>query len=236
MSDTTQQKQSISLAEHVCQEVRSRIDSGIYPANTRLPGELELAAAFNVSRPVVRQALAQLRAEGMIVSRQGAGTFVTDVTAAVGLRFGPLSSVPDVQRCLEFRLMIESEAAAVAALARSDADLQEIARRKRLHEKACQTAGSATEEDFDFHLEIAKATRNRFLIVTLQALRQQIMFGINLISSLSAAEPAERLLRVKSEHDAILDALAKQDADAARHAMRVHLDAGLARLFDNGVR
>ena len=124
----------------------------------------------------------------------------------------------------------------MAATARSKADLLEIERRKRLHEKACHEHGSAIDQDFDLHLEIARATRNRFLIVTLQALREQIKFGINLISTLSPSEPSERLRRIESEHAAIVDALARRDPDAARQAMRAHLEAGIMRLFDSDER
>jgi len=221
-----------ALSDHVYAVLSEQIRCGLYPGGSKLPGEVECAAAFEVSRPVVRQALARLRSEGLVVSRQGAGTFVAESLASEALRYGPLTSVPDVQRCLEFRILIECEAAATAARQRTDAELQEITRRKRLYESASQASDAAKDDDFGFHLEIAKATGNRFLIITLQALKQQILFGIGLIKSLSPSDPETRLQRVKSEHDAIHEAIARQDPGAARDAMHSHLQAGLSRLFE----
>lgn len=232
MTDQLAERGGGALSDHVYAVLAERIKSGLYPEGSKLPGEVECAAAFEVSRPVVRQALARLRSDGLVVSRQGAGSFVTESLASEALRYGPLTSVPDVQRCLEFRILIECEAAATAARQRSDAELQEIARRKRLCDGASPGSDAAKEGDFCFHLEIAKSTGNRFVIITLQALKQQILFGIGLIGSLSPAAPEARLHRVKSEHDAILDAIARQDPDGARHAMRNHLQAGLSRLFE----
>ncbi|MCP4383936.1 MAG: FadR family transcriptional regulator [Hyphomicrobiales bacterium] len=223
---------SSPLFEQVHQQLLEKIRAGIYPAGGRLPGEWELAESFGVSRPVVRQALMQLRAEGTIRSKRGSGTFVSDTGVATGLDFGNLTSVPDVQKCLEFRSIIECEAAAIAATVRSSAELQEVGRRMRQYEKVAASNAPSTDEDFAFHMAITKSTGNRFLIITLQALKQQIIFGVGLIQSLAATSPEENAARVTSEHAAILSAIKSNDTEAARSAMRAHLDAGVSRLFE----
>ncbi|WP_417720759.1 FadR/GntR family transcriptional regulator [Salipiger sp.] len=225
------QNQDRPLFERIYDELLSQIDSGVYPANSRLPGELELAETYAVSRPVVRQALSRLRSEGRVFARRGAGTFVGDRAPEHALSYGPLHSIFDVQRCLEFRKVIECEAAAAAATLHDDRCVREILNAKKDLERGIAAGAPTKELDFAFHLEIAKATQNRFFFVTLEALSSQIDFGIGLIQQLSAATPEDRWARVRREHDAICTAIAEGDPDAARHAMSHHLTAGIERLF-----
>jgi len=105
------------LVQRVHHQLRARIASGEYAANTRLPGEHDLAALYGVSRPVVREALRRLRDDGLVVSRQGAGTFVRGTEAKRGraLAFAPVGTIADVQRCYEFRLEVEPPNAFYAA-------------------------------------------------------------------------------------------------------------------------
>jgi DNA-binding FadR family transcriptional regulator len=88
------------------------------------------------------------------------------------------------------------------------------------------------EPDFEFHLAIARATRNRFFVISLEALRAPVLFGINLTRSLSKEPVAQRLEQVLAEHRRIYEAIRAADADAADIAMARHVEAGTSRLFN----
>lgn len=103
---------SVRLVDRVFDQLRERIRSGNYAPDSRLPGEHELASIMGVSRPIVRDALGRLREEGMVYSRQGAGTFVSaQASPATHLAYSPVKTIADIQRCYEFRLTIEPAAA-----------------------------------------------------------------------------------------------------------------------------
>jgi DNA-binding FadR family transcriptional regulator len=135
-----------------------------------------------VSRPVVRQALARLKAENRLNSRKGSGHYVQEMTnTAVGYSFGTLRSVPDIRLFLEFRCFLESEIASLAAK-KGDVDaIAEVERRNQLLKVAIETGQPAIQEDIDFHFAIAQASGNRFFISTLSALGQQTQTSIRLI-------------------------------------------------------
>ena len=93
--------------------------NGDYPANQKLPSEKTLADEFGVSRPILRDALERLRDQGLIHSRQGAGSFVREIRS-VPLGFARVETIADIQRCYEFRICIETMSARLAATRRRD--------------------------------------------------------------------------------------------------------------------
>lgn len=224
------------MARRLCDEVydvlMQKIAAGEYSVGARLPSELNLAKAAGVSRPVVRRALARLRDGGLIRSRQGAGNFVVRHEARGALEFGPLRNIPDVHRCLQFRAALESACARHAAALQDSAGLDEIGRAMETMEQAVANGAASVEPDFEFHLAIARATRNRFFVISLEALRAPVLFGINLTRSLSREPVAQRLEQVLAEHRRIYEAIRAADADAADIAMARHVEAGTSRLFN----
>jgi GntR family transcriptional repressor for pyruvate dehydrogenase complex len=222
---------SQKLGDQVYEALAEQIADGRYPVGSRLPSELDLSKQFGVSRPVLRQALGRLRAEGLVTARQGAGNFVRRRNESRRLDFGPLQNIPDVQRCLEFRCGLESEAAQRAAIVHDDDAIRSIALAMDAMERAIAAGGSAVEADFEFHLAIARAARNRFFVTTLEALRPQVEFGINLSRSFSTRPMHERLKSILAEHRAIYEAIRDGDAQLAQRAVAQHLEAGIARLF-----
>src|SRR5215207_9296559 len=115
-----------SLSEAVFDRLQKAIKSGAYGVDERLPTEHALAAEFQVSRPVVRDALQRLRDQGLIYSRRGAGSFVRERGVREPLGFGQMESLSDLQHCYAFRLTIEPEAAAMAAERRTPEALDKI--------------------------------------------------------------------------------------------------------------
>src|ERR671916_1206506 len=114
------------LSAGIYEKLFERIVAGEFPVNARLPSETELARRFGASRPVVREALARLRDDGLIVSRQGSGSYVRRRPDQAVLQFVPVGSIADIQRCFEFRAGLEAAAAALAATRWEDGDLADI--------------------------------------------------------------------------------------------------------------
>ena len=222
-------KRSAGIYQHILEI----IIAGEFAVNDRLPSETELAVRFGASRPVVREALARLRDDGIIVSRQGSGSYVKRRPDIAVLRFVPVSSVNDIQRCFEFRHGVEGIAAALAAERWEHIDLAEIRAAFDALEVATGSHQLGVDADERFHLAIAKATRNPYHVSVQTSLQPHIVFGMTLTRNLSMLRTAERLREVQDEHRAILDAIAARDSDAARKAMHAHIDNARRRMFED---
>jgi DNA-binding FadR family transcriptional regulator len=204
-----------------------------FGVGARLPGEIALAERFGVSRPVIRQALVQLRTEGRVVSRKGSGNYVSDKPAPQPvIPFGAFHSIPDVRKFLEFRCSLEGEIAAEAARRCDRADVADVHRCLLRWEDAVASGRPAIEEDIAFHTAIAEASGNRFFALTLAAINDQSRFAIRLVRELSGRTLAARLDDVRREHRAIDAAIAAGAAEQAKAAMAAHLQNGIRRLFE----
>src|SRR5688500_3774647 len=156
-----------------------RIWSGELAENTRLPSEIDLSRRFGVSRPVVREALARLRDDGLIVSRQGSGSYVTRRPDGAVLRFVPVGSIADIQRCFEFRVGLEGAAAALAADRWQSDDLAEIRSAYEALETSISTGQLGVDADARFHQAIARATHNHYHVSVQLSLQTHITLGMN---------------------------------------------------------
>lgn len=224
------------LVQRVHQELRARIASGEYAANSRLPGEHDLSARFGVSRPVIREALRRLRDDGLIFSRQGSGTFVRDNGAEQGraLAYAPVGTIADVQRCYEFRLEVEPANAYYAAKRHNHAALVALERALQLLRDTTRAHGHREDADYAFHIAIAEAANNYFFLSSMQALRDHINVGMKL-HGLTLLGPAGGLRGVLNEHAAIFEAIRNRREADAREAMRRHIQGSYDRLFEGRV-
>ncbi len=229
------QSRDWSLADQVYEQILTRIVDGLYPTNSKLPAETALSASLGVSRPVLRQALKQLREDGVIQSQQGSGSYVRQRPDKAILKFSQVGSIADIQRTFEFRAAIEAEAAALAALRWTKDSFAAIQDTFDALEKRIETDGVGAEEDEAFHQAICKAADNHYFLSTINSMRAQTLLGMNLARSLSLERPRERLRMVQNEHRAILKALLQRDATAAKHAMRAHVDNARKRVFEGAV-
>lgn len=222
---------SMLLADVVHDRIRRAILNGEYSADERLPGENVLAEQHQVSRPVVRAALSRLREDGLITSRQGAGSFVSTPVAPKPLAFQPLETIADLQRCYEFRLTIEPAAAALAAGRRGDRELAEIETCLQIMRDATERRSHREDADFDFHLAITTAANNQYFETSMRALREHIAVGMK-FHGLSLQTVRGGLDHVLDEHASIFDAIVKGEAERAHEAMRVHITGSRDRLFE----
>ncbi|MCD7059711.1 FadR/GntR family transcriptional regulator [Pelagibacterium xiamenense] len=219
------------LGDFVFEKLLRAIKSGAYEADERLPTEHELASEFQVSRPVVRDALQRLRDQGLIYSRRGSGSFVRNLGVREPLGFGQLENLGDLRQCYEFRLTLEPEAAAGAAL-RHDADaLAAIKSALDLLRDATSQHRHREDADFGFHLAIAQASRNQYFATAMEALKDHIAVGMQ-FHGISLKMTSGGLQHAFAEHDAIYNAIKAGDADAARQRMREHLIGSRDRLFE----
>ncbi len=219
-----------SLSDAVFDRLQRAIKSGAYALNERLPTEHALAAEFQVSRPVVRDALQRLRDQGLIYSRRGAGSFVREQGIREPLGFGEMENLSDLQHCYDFRLTIEPEAAAMAAERHTPEALAKIKSALSLLRDATNRQAHRTDADFMFHLSIAQASTNPYFSTAMQALENHIAVGMR-FHGISLRSTSDGLQRVFLEHSAVFDAIARRDAESARNLMRSHLTTSRNRLF-----
>lgn len=221
------------LSQQVYERLLALLGSEGYGPDVRLPSEATLARRFAVSRPVLRQALFRLRAEGTITSRKGSGSFVrAPVAPAPTITLDSLRSIPDVRDFLEFRCALEGDIAALTAVRATPDQVADIDRLRRAIETAFAAGLPAIDEDIAFHTAIAQTCGNRFFALTLTAVAEQTRFSIRLTRELSNRAPSDRRAEVVAEHAAIATAIAGRNADAARSAMTAHLRGGIDRLFN----
>ena len=181
---------------------------------------------------MIRAALARLRDDGVVVSRQGSGSYVRRRPDNAVLRFVPVNSIADIQRCFEFRAGLEGAAAALAAERHEDGDLAAIRAALDDLDDCIRTGRLGVEADERFHLAVAEATHNRFHVSVQRSLQPHIAFGMTLTRNLSLLRPAARLKVVQDEHVAIVAAIEGRDPAAARAAMEKHIDNARRRVFE----
>ena len=150
------------------------------------------------------------------------------------LGFSPVKTIADIQRCYEFRLTIEPDAAFFAAQRRDEASLRNIRAALSELRDATRDQTHRSDVDFMFHRAVAEAANNHYYTACLDALRQHIAVGMNL-HGLSLMGPLAGLEAVYEEHKAICEAIAAGQSDLARDSMREHLEGSRNRLFENKV-
>jgi len=220
------------LFHEVAERLAAEIINANLPPGTRLPTEQQMATAMGVSRAVVREAVAALRAEGLVTTRQGAGAFVAMEIERRPFRLSVqgLAPIREVIDVMELRQSVEVEAAGLAAARASPASTQEIGQALAAVDAAIERGESAVDEDFAFHRAIAAATNN------VQFWRFLDYLGRFIIPRQSIRVAAHRgkgqrayLEMIQNEHRAIFARIEAGDALGARRTMRQHLSNSQAR-------
>lgn len=225
-------KQRKTLADVVFSEMYRAIKSGAYVTDERLPTEHDLAAEFEVSRPIVREALQKLREQNLIYSRRGAGSFVRQGGIKNPLGFEPVENISDLRRCYEFREVIEPAGAALAAIHRTDENLKAISAALDVLKSATERRHHRADSDFEFHFQIAKTSGNQYFSTVLDALKDHIAVGMK-FHGLSLRQATDGLANVYDEHYSIFEAIKDRNPDAASGRMRDHVVGSRMRLFDD---
>jgi GntR family transcriptional repressor for pyruvate dehydrogenase complex len=220
-----------TLAHRVVAGLKSRILDGSLAPGAKLPSETELIDEYGVSRTVVREAVTRLRAEGLLETFQGRGSYVLAMPEATPftVEASAIRNHHDVLAMIDFRLGVESEAAFLAAARHSTEDAHQV--RDALEAFSVAGPEGAVEADFAFHRSIAAATGNRFYLDLIESLGpMMIMLPRTRLADEYSLTDAAHVERVHREHDNVATAVIAGDAETARAAMRVHLGNTRARL------
>jgi DNA-binding FadR family transcriptional regulator len=221
------------LAQTVVDRLAGRIRRGEFKAGDKLPTEYEITRAFGVSRTVVREAMSRLQAAELVETRHGVGTFVREGADSAPFRIAPVetATLNELIAILELRLSIEAEAAALAASRRSTAQLAAMRRALDAFSRQVAQAKDAVQADFRFHLAIAQATGNRHFADLIRYLGTMLFPRARVnAAQLAGEERVAYLGRVNREHERIYEAIARGAPEAARAAMRAHLESSRERL------
>jgi GntR family transcriptional regulator, transcriptional repressor for pyruvate dehydrogenase complex len=219
-----------SLAETAVAEITARIRNGVYRPGEKLPTEPQFMADLGVSRTVVREAVSRLQAAGLVETKHGIGTFVLEAPADP-LDIGNAVTIRDVLAMLEIRISLETEAAALAALRRTDAHLAEMRQAVDDFNAEIDAGRSGVTADFRFHLQIALATGNRYFEHVFRSLGTSTIPRTRVDTARITLERSPSYLhRTNLEHQAILDGITRRDPESARAAMRMHLSNSRERL------
>jgi len=222
-----------NLALGLVEAMTARIRDGRMRAGDKLPTEAAIMGEFGVSRTVVREALSKLQAGGFVETRHGVGTFVVGTGESANFRIAPeqIATAREVIAVLELRIGLETEAAGLAAVRRTDTNLQAMRQALARFTQAITETGDALAPDFQLHLEIARATQNEHFLELMTYLGTMIIPRARLNTARVAGEGRrEYLQRVHTEHENIVSAIANHDPEAARAAMRTHLANSRERL------
>jgi GntR family transcriptional repressor for pyruvate dehydrogenase complex len=207
--------------EEVAKQIERLITSKLHPGD-KLPSERELAEMLHVSRSSIRDAIRSLELVGLVEPRQGAGTVVREISADSVVN--PLANIlvrkrQLVTELLDFRKMLEPPLAARAATHASDDEIGEMDEILRRQEERLADGDAAIEEDSEFHYNIALASGNSVVLKVLDVLMDLLR------------ETRERSMQVEGRpqrslagHRRILAAIKRHDAEAAKAAMRRHIE------------
>jgi GntR family transcriptional regulator, transcriptional repressor for pyruvate dehydrogenase complex len=228
--------QTARLSDRLAALIEAQIDGGSLITGARLPTEQQLASAHGVSRTVVREAVHQLKSQGLVRSRQGSGVFVTDPPAHRALAFDPmlLESMDAVVQMVELRRVIEGEMTALAATRATRAQQAALKRALLAIDAATERGELGVEEDLAFHRRIGEATGNPQFVRLLGILEAYLRDAMTVTKGYESKR-ADFMAQVRREHRAIVDAVVAGNAKAARAAAIEHHLNGERRLIVSGV-
>jgi GntR family transcriptional repressor for pyruvate dehydrogenase complex len=224
-----------NLAQGVVAYIADGIRNGTVKPGDKLPTESEIMRLMGVSRTVVREAISHMQAAGMVETRHGIGTFVLQPapppSQTLGIDPSTVVTMRDVLAILELRISLETEAAGLAAHRRTAAQLQTLRDALDLFQQQARNGGDTVAADMEFHLAIAQSSDNRYFHDILGQLGTNIIPRSRLNSAkLAQDDPVAYMERVIREHEDIFNAIARQDPESARAAMRTHLSNSRERL------
>ncbi|MDR3525929.1 MAG: FCD domain-containing protein [Rhizomicrobium sp.] len=197
----------------------------------RLPSEVSLAEMFGISRTIVREALVRLASDGITEARRGAGSYVKNRPSDRLIAYTQTDNLSATIGTYEVRFVLEAEAARLAAMRRSAADMASIDDALQKLRATLLSSLPAHAEDMELHRQIVLATTNPAFLVAFEALTEDVEQIMRAGVDISRMRPPEVIGAMMREHEAIVDAIRAQDGDSAALAMRWHLAEGRKRLM-----
>jgi GntR family transcriptional repressor for pyruvate dehydrogenase complex len=219
------------LTDRVADAISRQIADDRMQPGDRLPTIVEMCRIYGVSPTVVREALARLRSEGVVETRQGSGAYVSATGHLKPFRIAEDGGRAEekVIEILEIRLGVEAEAAALAARRATPAQLRKLRQAFDELARAVEAGRDAHRQDMNFHRAMVEAANNSVYTGFVRFLQQYLEEAIGVSHRRSRQRGA--LSGVVKEHAVILEAITARDAERARNAVRRHLQAGIDRLL-----
>lgn len=226
-------KKRQTLADQLYGQILEQIVSNQLVQGEKLPSEHQIATAFGVSRPVVREALRKLQEDGLVEARRGVGTFVRRRPSAKLIEYTTAGSVAGLMRAMEARITVEKATARMAAQRAGPKDIARIETALETLEASMQARTPSFEADYQFHRAIAAASGNEVFIQMLDCARDAIEQGIDVAQKLTREGTQARIDLVISEHRQILEAIRAGDSEVASVSMAYHLLQARTRITDH---
>jgi DNA-binding FadR family transcriptional regulator len=218
-----------TAVEQVVERITRVIQERKLAAGQRLPGEHELVEQFQVSRPVLREALAKLQSLGLVEIQRGKGTFVGDTSSLANcvrlLQTAVTISPRELLTYTELRTGIEVQAVRQAAERVSEAEIAELGGLLKDLDREDLPYAELLEIDFRFHRKIIAIAGNPLMANLMEVIYEFVLTQM----ARTTPTPRENQLGRKL-HRTIFNAVASHDADTAERAMREHMQAVLKRL------
>ncbi|MBS0509166.1 MAG: FadR family transcriptional regulator [Proteobacteria bacterium] len=220
------------LPDEIAANINAQVQRGELQPGDRLPSERELCELHGVSRSVVREALSQLKSDGIIETRRGSGAYVLERDQRQSFRMQDVAIDERDSLALVMELIVTVEVAAtrLAAMRRTPEDLKLIRRALIGMEYEIANDRLGDEQDFAFHQAIVEATHNPHFVALSSHLEQGARRVIRQARTNTRYQHHELIEAVQHEHQAIFDAIKQGDPDAAERAATMHLENAAKRL------
>ncbi len=223
-----------NLAQHIVDAIIRKLRDKTLQSGDKLPSEAAMMREHKVSRTVVREALTRLQLSGLAETRHGVGTFITTAGEAYFSlsQYASPGNLRDIMSIVEFRICLETEAAALAAMRATPEHLAAMHTALDEFNRQVERQSLAMEADKGFHMTIARATGNKYFEESFRHLGE--IFPRARLFTIRFAQEQDRVSffrRANREHATIVDAIASRDPESARAAMRVHLNISRTLLF-----
>ncbi|WP_426359287.1 FadR/GntR family transcriptional regulator [Pseudocolwellia sp. HL-MZ19] len=223
---------SRSLTNDLVELLRDQIVGGNLQPGTKLPAARDIEEKAGVSRSVVREAVAALRAEGLIISKQGVGMFVAKnaIKKSFEIDSNEFNSIEDAVQILELRMAVELEMATMAAKKRTAKHMKNIWTALNAFDKQIEEGNDAIKEDIAFHLAIADASGNPYFSRFIKYIGEGVIPSREIITEHEQSlDSKEYLAIIQKEHKNIASAIDAKDQVSARAAIYEHLNNSRSR-------
>lgn len=216
-----------SISDHIVHQIITLISTGELKAGQRLPSERELCVRFGAGRSSLREALRCLSIMGVLTARVGEGTSVAmdgNKFLETVLHWRMSTERHDIEDLMEVRIALEGVSCAAAARKSDESDLRKLQELVMKMENSVDNPKRFAELDLEFHLALARASKNKLLFDLITLIRGQLERGVARVLRTPHAVP----LSVK-EHRAVLEAIIQRKPERARAAVQAHLNAAVLR-------
>ena len=218
MAITPIEKKNIS--QQIFDQILGDIRNGVWIPGAKLPSENDLCQMFGVSRVPIREALRSLNMMGITQTRQGEGSFVSEINP--GLFMNSLLPVLVLSRkgmadILEYRRIVEPENAALAARNADEGDIETMEKTLAVMDRIGKPVLNFSVADMEFHLDVARASKNTLLFSAANVIRDVLVDYYHKINEIMGVE------RALKYHRLVFDAIVDREPDVARQWMKEHI-------------